>query len=102
MDLRRFSAILDAYGAAPEHWPADERDAARTLSQLSLPAARALADAQALDSALSRMTIHDLETDTARFVSLHTAIVSAALSHKASWVSRWLVSTCRLRSFGRH
>jgi hypothetical protein len=90
VDLRRFSAILDAYGAAPERWPADERDAALALAQFSLPATRALARAEALDAALSRMTVPDLEADTARFVSLHSAIVSAARARGASWASRWL------------
>jgi hypothetical protein len=90
VELRRFSAIIDAYGAAPERWPADERDAALALSQLSLPAARALGQARALDAALSRMTAPDLEADTARFVSLHSAIVSAARARGTSWASRWL------------
>ncbi len=90
MNLRRFSTILDAYGAVPERWPADERDAALALSRLSLPATRALARAAALDTALSRMTVPDLEADTARFVSLHSAIVSAAPPRRASWASRWL------------
>ncbi len=90
MDLGRFSAILDAYGAAPERWPADMRDAALALAQSSLPAARALARAQALDTVIARATIPDFEADTARFIALHSAIVSAARSRGASWASRWL------------
>ena len=49
MSLRRFQAILAAYGARPERWPAPERGAAEALAASS-PAARALMEeAAALD-----------------------------------------------------
>lgn len=42
MTLERFAAIVDAYGAAPARWPADERAAAEALLAVT-PAAQALA-----------------------------------------------------------
>ena len=52
MKTNRFNAILDAYGASPDHWPESERAAALALSRSSVVAARALAAARALDDAL--------------------------------------------------
>lgn len=54
MSCTRLSEILDAYGADPEHWPANERAAALALLASSAEA-RALAQAaQALDQLLDR------------------------------------------------
>jgi hypothetical protein len=50
--LSRFEAIVQAYGAAPERWPEDERAQALALSRASITAARMLADGRALDSML--------------------------------------------------
>jgi hypothetical protein len=50
--LSRFEKILEAYGAAPECWPEAERDAALALARSSLPAARLLGEAKALDGIL--------------------------------------------------
>jgi hypothetical protein len=88
--LGRFVAILEAYGAAPERWPREERDAALTLTRLSLPAARALNEARALDRALEEAVVPDIALDPPRFISLHSAIVSAARPRRASWFARWL------------
>lgn len=55
MDLRRLQALLDAYGAEPARWPADERGAAQALLAAE-PAARARLDqARRLDLALDRL-----------------------------------------------
>jgi hypothetical protein len=88
--LGRFVAILEAYGAAPERWPREERDAALTLTRLSLPAARALNEARALDRALEEAVVPDIALDPARFISLHSAIVSAAQPRRGNWFVRWL------------
>ncbi len=56
MTLQRLRALLDAYGAMPDHWPAAERAAAEALIANSAPAARAVADARALDLALDDST----------------------------------------------
>ncbi len=40
MSLARLQAMLEAYGAQPERWPADERDAARALLARSPQAQR--------------------------------------------------------------
>ncbi len=52
MSLERLRAILDAYGAAPERWPATERTAAVLLLDSSEQARRAHAEAMRLDIVL--------------------------------------------------
>ena len=52
MSLERLRAILDAYGAAPERWPAGERTAAVLLLDSSEEARRAHAEAMRLDIVL--------------------------------------------------
>lgn len=51
--LERFAGIVDAYGASPERWPADERAAAEAMVAGSAEARALLAEAAALDSVLS-------------------------------------------------
>lgn len=57
MDLDRFTTILDAYGAAPERWPAEERVDAEHLLNAS-PEARTLRDQAArIDLGLNRLAV---------------------------------------------
>jgi len=52
MDLNRFEDLVAAYGATPNRWPEDERDAAEAFAR-SDPRARALlADADSIDALL--------------------------------------------------
>lgn len=51
--LERFAAIVDAYGASPERWPAPERSAADALLAASAPARALLAEARMLDGLLA-------------------------------------------------
>ena len=90
MKLCRLSAILEAYGADPEHWPADEREAALALTKSSVPAARALAEARMLDAALSQQSFPDIADDADRFTLLHSAIVSRAQRRPTrTWFGHW-------------
>ncbi|MGE0596113.1 MAG: hypothetical protein AB7P07_07105 [Hyphomonadaceae bacterium] len=51
MDAARFSAIVEAYGASPKRWPAEERAAAEAFA--GRPEAQGiLAEARALDAEL--------------------------------------------------
>ncbi len=56
MTLQRLRAMLAAYGAAPDRWPAAERAAADALIAGSASAARAVVEARALDLALDDST----------------------------------------------
>ena len=49
MDIDRFQAILDAYGATAARWPAAERDAAAALAANDPRARALLSEAAALD-----------------------------------------------------
>jgi hypothetical protein len=53
MDRERFEQVLDAYGADPRRWPADERAAAKAFAARNVDAA-ALQEARALDAALDQ------------------------------------------------
>lgn len=52
MDIARLGRILNAYGADPLHWPADERAAAEKLITQSAEAASLLEEAATLDRLL--------------------------------------------------
>ncbi len=57
MTPERFGTLVDAYGGDLDRWPADERDAARTLL-LHQPEAQAMLSAAAgLDTALAAWTV---------------------------------------------
>jgi hypothetical protein len=90
VELGRFRTILNAYGATPERWPAEERDGALALTRTSVTAARALADARTFDETLKASTVSDLALDPNHFVILQARIVSAAQPMMQSWLGRWL------------
>ena len=54
MDAPRFTSILDAYGAAPERWPAMDRSAALSYGRRSEETAAALERAANLDMLLDK------------------------------------------------
>ncbi len=89
MNLNRFQTILDAYGANPEYWPEGEREAAQRLARSSLPAARALNHARALDSALRTSTFPNIAQEDGRLSFLHSSIVNAARPRSRTWFERW-------------
>ena len=89
MELGRFHTILNAYGAAPERWPEDERAAALALTRASVPAARALADARALDQSLDAYAISGITLDPNSLVLLQARIVASAQPMMQSWIGRW-------------
>ncbi len=89
MELARFHTILNAYGAAPERWPRDERDAALALTLASVTAARALAEARILDDSLHAGAFSNVTLDPNRFALLQARIVGAAQPMMQSWMGRW-------------
>ena len=52
MDLQRFAAIVESYGAQPQRWPATERAAAESLLRESAAARALLDEATAVDRLL--------------------------------------------------
>jgi len=52
MNLQRFAALIDAYGAQPRRWPQAERAAALAFASGDAHAAALLRDAAALDALL--------------------------------------------------
>lgn len=89
MKLRRFEAILDAYGADPGRWPEGEAADALALARSSLNAARALAEARRLDAALDAWEVPEMPVHSARHAMLRARIVSAASSKPRSWLLDW-------------
>ena len=54
MNLDRLKSLLEAYGANPSRWPAEERDAAEAMIAASDQAREALAEASRLDALLDQ------------------------------------------------
>ena len=52
MNIERFKALVDAYGASPARWPADERAAALSFAETAAEARRLLHGEAALDRLL--------------------------------------------------
>ncbi len=90
MKLGRFNAIIDAYGAEPGQWPERERAEALAFSRASVGAARALAEARALDAALRHGDLANTELAPARFAQLHARIMAGAATIPKSWFGRML------------
>lgn len=85
MNAERLAEILEAYGADPKRWPADERAAAEALLAAGA-GAEALAEARALDAALatddagapSELLMRRLQRAAPRAVSWRAAAALAA------------------------
>ena len=52
MDLTRFEALVAAYGATPNRWPEEERDAAEAFARTDPRARALLAEADSIDALL--------------------------------------------------
>jgi hypothetical protein len=89
VELSRFRTILNAYGAASERWPQDERAAALALARTSVAAARALADARIFDESLETYAFSNSTLEPNRFALLQARIVNAAQPMMQSWMGRW-------------
>ena len=57
IDMDRLTALIDAYGADPKRWPADERAAGLLLLANSAEARAYARDAEALDTLLDRVPL---------------------------------------------
>lgn len=68
----RFRELIDAYGADPTRWPANERKAALAFAQNDARAHAMLAEAKSLDALISGMQIEPPTIDTARIVAAAT------------------------------
>lgn len=91
----RLSRILAAYGAAPDRWPAAERDAALRLLENEPEAMRRMRQEQRLDAQLSRYVV----------TAPHAALVgnvlagfapSSGLSVLRSWWTRFALTGAAL------
>jgi len=83
LSLERFRALLNAYGARPELWPAEERTPALALRDASSEA-RTLFDAElALDAALARVV--DAQLDPSFLRRLNEVPLRAP--QKRAWLS---------------
>ncbi len=88
MNLGRFRDIVEAYGADSELWPESERAAALALSRSSLPAARLLAGARALDGALRGASI-SVDPGPRELIALKDRIMAAAIAPNQGWLRQW-------------
>lgn len=82
MTIDRLEQILDAYGAAPQAWPAGERAAALALMERSESARQLCEQAAQLDSLLD--TAADIEASS----ELRARVLGALPSKPMSWAAR--------------
>jgi hypothetical protein len=73
MGLDRFRELLDAYGAEPGRWPANERGPAEVLLTQNAEAARLRKQAAAIDAMLDRATLAPPVIDAERLIASITA-----------------------------
>jgi hypothetical protein len=83
VSLERFAVLVESYGASPDSWPEDEREAALQLLDQSKEAVRMHEEAQALDLWL------DEAPDVAPSVALRARVLDAAPKPETSWSERW-------------
>jgi len=83
VDLDRFAAIVDAYGADPAAWPTDERSNALALLEVSEDAVRLRDEAAELDGLLGDLP------DVAPSMALRSRILEAAPQSARTWSERW-------------
>ena len=87
MDRTRAIEIIEAYGADPARWPAEEREAALAWTKRDAVAGRALAEAEALDALLVGWAREPLASDGVAEASIDA--VMAKLPVAGSTRSWW-------------
>ena len=73
MGLDRFRELMEAYGAEPGRWPANERGAAEVLLAQNSQAARLRDQAASVDALLDRATLAPPVIDAERLIASVTA-----------------------------
>ena len=82
VDLERFAAIVDAYGADERAWPEQEREGALALLQVSAEAVQLREEAASLDAMLGALP--DIEPSS----RLRASILEQAPQPAVSWAER--------------
>ncbi len=82
MSLERFEDLVDAYGASPDRWPADERKSGLALLASDAQAAQLCASAEALDDLL------DAAPKEEPSAALRSRILAAAPERPLTWHER--------------
>ena len=97
MNAERFGQLVEAYGARPERWPADERAAAEQWLAAAPDAAARLAEARALDEALDAWTLAPVSA------VLREAVVATAPKPRLTrpvarywWAGAGLIAACAM------
>jgi hypothetical protein len=87
--IDRLTSLIDAYGADPERWPADERAAALLLLANSAEAQAYARDAGALDSVLNRVPLRPtVMIDPAALAAQITRTPARRPAGQVAWSSR--------------
>jgi len=73
MGLDRFRELVEAYGAEPGRWPANERGTAEVLLAGNAEAARLRGRAAALDAMLDKASLPEAAFDAERLIAAVTA-----------------------------
>jgi anti-sigma factor RsiW len=82
MDLARFETLVAAYGATPNRWPEEEREAAEAFARTDARAAALLAEADAVDALLFAHRVTE-PTRTLRAMVIESAPKKRRLAGRA-------------------
>ncbi len=95
--VSRLKALLDAYGAAPECWPEEERAAATALIETSSEARILVKEADALDSLLDKIPEPEVSAAlTSRVRSMALPAIEAKSGGTFSRLAAFLQPNSRL------
>ncbi len=94
LSLERFATLVEAYGAAPDRWPDDEREAAQQLVASSAQARELLDREAALDHLLQ------FAPEVSPSAQLRQKVLADAPASDRGWTSRFDEWTRSLWPFG--
>lgn len=90
MGFDRLTSLIDAYGADPERWPADERAAGLLLLANSAEARAYARDAATLDALLDRVPLRPTVTvDPAMLAARIARAPARPATARPSFAARW-------------
>lgn len=100
MNLVRFKQILQAYGASPHRWPAEERQAAEEFLTQDKDASRLLLEHSKLDELLDRFDVPAVDQLEKRILSRINTHINARNGRWLDAVFEWLIpATGQLTSY---
>ncbi|RKZ50416.1 MAG: hypothetical protein DRR00_15375 [Candidatus Parabeggiatoa sp. nov. 3] len=101
MTIKRFSDLVEAYGANAKRWPIDERADALKLLDESVEARRLQQSALTLDTLLDRVPIAPASAALKKRIIAQAHRVTSQSQDAWQWLIQWLIGTTPREHFLR-